>query len=329
MPSQGAVARQVTRGALPPLPKISDLMRMYDVSSKHYLGQNFLFDLKITDRIARSAAVKGCTVIEVGGGLGSLTRSIVSSGCMHVFSVEKDKRCIEGPLQELSDAVPQKITIVEGDALKIDEEDLLRRVLLTRTPWLSDTPPPVRIVGNLPFNISAPLLTKWLHQLAQPQGSQGLFNYGRIPLHLMLQKELTERVTAQPGNRHWGRLSITLQNWFHVSAGVVVPGKCFVPVPKVSGQMVSLVPRAQPLVDINCTMLERFTAVLFGQRRKMLRRSLRHLIPSEADVLELLRVAQVDPENRAEDLGVEELCRLAKAVDDVVVIMPQSSTIVY
>jgi 16S rRNA (adenine1518-N6/adenine1519-N6)-dimethyltransferase len=272
------------------LPPLREVIRRYDLSAKRSLGQNFLLDLNLTGRIARAAGpLADTTVVEVGPGPGGLTRALLSEGAHRVIAVERDRRAIAA-LDEIAAHHPGRLTIVAGDALEFDP-----------TPYLHGKP--ARIVANLPYNIATALLVSWLTTEPWPPW------YDRLVL--MFQREVAERIVAPPGGKKYGRLSV-LTAW-RAQAKMLfdVHPSNFVPPPKVTSTVVELVPRAKPM-PCDPRLLERVTASAFGQRRKMLRQSLRTLGP---DPLPLLVAAGLSPTARAEDIPVEGFVALARALE--------------
>ncbi len=273
--------------AIDDLPPLREVIARHGLMPKKALGQNFLFDLNLTSRIARaSGPLEGVTVVEVGPGPGGLTRALLANGAARVVAVERDRRCLPA-LAEIEARYPGRLTVIEGDALEVD----LR-------PHLGDGP--ARIVANLPYNVATPLLTGWLTSDPWPPWFQSLT--------LMFQKEVAQRIVAAPGSDAYGRLGV-LAGWrsqakivFDVGAGA------FVPPPKVTSSVVHLVPRAEPLVA-GVKALERVTAAAFGQRRKMIRQSLKSL---GRDPAALIAAAGLDPTVRAEELPIEAFCALAR-----------------
>lgn len=263
-----------------PLPPLRDVIRRHALVAKHGLGQHFLLDLNLTARIARAAGdLSACSVLEIGPGPGGLTRSLLAASARSVVAVEKDARCLAA-LAELSAAHPGRLLVVEGDALAIDLATL--------------APPPRRIVANLPYNVAVPLLLGWLRQINEFDA-----------LTLMFQKEVADRLTAGPGSRSYGRLSVITQWLTRPRFEFSVDARAFTPPPKVASAVVSLDPRPAPLAPAGFAALERVTAAAFGQRRKMLRGSLKALgLDPEA--------AGIAPTRRAEELTVEEFCSLAR-----------------
>lgn len=262
------------------LPPLRDVIQRFGLDAKRRLGQHFLLDANLTGRIVRTAGpLAGVNVIEVGPGPGGLTRSLLASNAATVVAIEKDPRCVVA-LQELATVFPDRLTIVEADALEIDCRTL--------------APPPRAIIANLPYNVGTPLLLNWLREAGDYAG-----------FTLMFQKEVAARLTALPGTADYGRLSIITRWRTEPHYQFTIDPRAFTPPPRVTSAVVSLVPRATLLAPATWEALEKVTAAAFGQRRKMLRSSLRALgiDPSEA---------AIDPTRRAEELSVEEFCALAR-----------------
>lgn len=261
------------------LPPLRDVINEHGLKAKKALGQNFLLDLNLTHRIARAAGPLNDTdVIEIGPGPGGLTRALLDEGARSVYAIERDPRCI-GALQDLVTASESRLHLVEGDALEIDIETLGGR--------------PRRIVANLPYNVATPLLLNWLKQADQI-----------ISMTCMFQREVADRLTAIPGTKAYGRLSIVAQWLCHIQAEFNVSPQAFTPPPKVTSTIVTLTPRPTPLAPAQWEHLEAITAAAFGQRRKMLRTSLKGMD---------LEALGIDPTLRAENLSVEMFCRIAEA----------------
>jgi len=274
------------------LPPLREVIRRHGLIAKKSLGQNFLFDLNRTDRIARAAGpLDGVSVVEIGPGPGGLTRALLANGARRVIAVERDQRAISA-LEEISERYPGRLTVIAGDALTADPR-----------PHLDGAP--ARVVANLPYNIATPLLIAWLTTEPWPPWYDQLV--------LMFQREVAERIAAVPGSKSYGRLSV-LASW-RCEAKLLfdIAASAFVPPPKVTSTLLRLVPRAAPLA-CDADILQRVTAAAFGQRRKMLRQSLRSL---GADPLALLDVAKLDPTARAEDITVEGFVALARALADI------------
>ncbi|MGE0754489.1 MAG: 16S rRNA (adenine(1518)-N(6)/adenine(1519)-N(6))-dimethyltransferase RsmA [Alphaproteobacteria bacterium] len=273
------------------LPPLKDVIRMHELQAKKSLGQHFLLDGRITDDIARYAGdLSACHVIEVGPGPGGLTRSLLRGGALHVHVIEKDVRCL-ALLEELRQAAPGRLSVHNDDALKFD---------------YSAIPSPRKIVANLPYNVGTLMLLNWLDMIYRDPGSF-------TSLTLMFQKEVTERIIAAHGNKDYGRLSVLCQWLCDVRTDMTLPPGAFVPPPAVSSAVVTLTPRATPLVDVKKETLEKVMAAAFGQRRKMLRKALK---PTSNDVEALLASAGIDPTWRAEQVDVRTLCALARAYQE-------------
>ena len=271
------------------LPPLREVIKRYGLSAKKSLGQNFLLDLNLTGRIARAAGpLRGVNVIEIGPGPGGLTRALLSEGARHVIAVERDERAVAA-LAQISERYPGRLEVIAGDALTTD-----LRIYIGNAP--------ARVVANLPYNIATALLVGWLTREPWPPW------YDRLVL--MFQREVAERITAAPGSKNYGRLSV-LAHWrtqprilFDVAASA------FVPPPKVTSSLVELVPRPTPLA-CDADALQRVTAAAFGQRRKMLRQSLKSL---GTDPLPLLTQAGIAPTARAEEISLEGFVALARAL---------------
>jgi len=273
------------------LPPLREVIARHGIAARRSLGQNFILDLNVTRRIARAAGpLDAGTVIEVGPGPGGLTRALLEAGAMHVVAIERDRRCLAA-LGELAAAYPGRLELVEGDALELDPAAL--------------TPAPRKIVANLPYNIATALLLRWLDRIGDYQG-----------LTLMFQREVAERLVGRPRSSAYGRLSVIVQWLTEPKILFELPPRAFVPAPKVTSSVVSLLPRAVPIALADKATLERVTAAAFGQRRKMLRSSLKTL---GAPVEPLLATARIVPTARAEELSVAEFCALARALQEVAV----------
>jgi len=273
---------------LPPLPPLREVIARHGLAAQKSLGQNFLLDLNLTGRIARSAgSLDDHDVLEVGPGPGGLTRALLEEGARRVVAIERDRRCIAA-LEEVAVAYPGRLEIVEGDALATDMKTLVKA--------------PARIVANLPYNIATPLLVGWLQTEPWPPWYDSLT--------LMFQREVAERIVAQPGGKAYGRLAVLAQ-WRTVPRILFdIDRRAFTPPPAVTSSLVELVPRKTPLAEADPRLLERVVAAAFGQRRKMLRASLKSL---GHDPLPLLEAAGIEPTRRAEELSVEAFCALARA----------------
>jgi 16S rRNA (adenine1518-N6/adenine1519-N6)-dimethyltransferase len=274
------------------LPPLREVVRRFELRARKSLGQNFLLDLNLTARIARAAGLlEGVTIIEVGPGPGGLTRALLAEGAARVIAIERDPRCVAA-LAELAETYPGRLEVIEGDALDFDPR-----------PHLDSGP--ARIVANLPYNIATALLLRWLSVEPWPPFYDSLV--------LMFQREVALRIVAGTDDESYGRLSV-FTGW-RTEARILfdVNPSAFVPPPKVTSSVVRLVPRAAPLA-CERAMLERVTAAAFGQRRKMLRASLRTL---GTDPAALLARAGIDPTKRAEEIDVAGFVALANALAKV------------
>ena len=270
------------------LPPLRDVIARHGLMAKKSLGQNFLLDLNLTGRIARGAGVGPDTLVfEVGPGPGGLTRALLEAGAS-VVAVEKDDRCIEA-LAEVQAAYPGRLTVVPADALKVDEAELLGG----RT---------ARVVANLPYNVSTVLLAKWLTSDSWPPFFSSLT--------LMFQREVAERITAPPGGKEYGRLSV-LSQWRTVPKRLFdIPPSAFVPQPKITSSVVHFSVLAEPVAPAELRDLKTVVDAAFNQRRKMLRSSLKQL----PGALEALTALGIDPQRRAETLSVDDFVGLAKVL---------------
>lgn len=274
------------------LPPLRDVVAAHGLSARQSLGQNFLFDLNLTRRIARAAGPLGeATVIETGAGPGGLTRALLAEGAHKVIAIERDRRFIPA-LFEIAAHYPGRLHVIEGNALAIDYPALAAGSAVTR------------VCANLPYNIGTELLILWLETEPWPPWFDRLV--------LMFQREVAERIVATPAERSaYGRLSV-LCNWRCVTRILFdVPPAAFTPRPKVKSSLVELVPRSAPL-PCDARLMPEVTQAAFGQRRKMLRQSLKALAGCEAG--ELLRMADIDPALRAEEVGIEGFAALARAL---------------
>ena len=266
------------------LPSIRDVIARHDLRTRKALGQHFLCDMAITRQIVGTAGdLQGCTVVEIGPGPGGLTRALLESDAREVIAIEKDPRCL-AVLDDLARAAGDKLRLIQGDALHIDLASL--------------APPPRAIVANLPYNIGTELLVTWLKDIDAYRS-----------LTLMLQAEVVDRICAAPDSKAYGRLSVLAQFCAQPQRVLEVPAALFLPPPKVDSAVVHLTPRHDRPADVPLALIEKVTAAAFGQRRKMLRSSLKPL-GGEA----LLQKANIDPQRRAETLSLNEFENLARLV---------------
>ena len=266
------------------LPPLREVIETYELGAKKSLGQHFLLDLNITDKIARAASItSGDQVLEIGPGPGGLTRALLGAGA-HVTAIERDTRCIEA-LNDVALAFDGALTIIEADALSADEYALLHNKL------------PVKIIANLPYNISTELLIKWL------KGGSSLWSL----MALMFQKEVADRILATPGSKTYGRLSVMAQAASNPRRAFDLPARAFTPPPKVDSTVVIFEPPTEPVGNLQT--LEKITAAAFGQRRKMLRSSLKTLLAEKLGPM--LEAADIKETMRAEEVTVAQFQTLA------------------
>ena len=273
--------------AIDSLPPLREVIRAHGLRARKSLGQNFLLDLNLTAKIARQAGdLTGCDVLEIGPGPGGLTRGLLAEGARRVVAVERDPRCLPA-LNEIAEAYPGRLAVIEGDALEIDTAAHLT--------------PPVRIVANLPYNVGTELLVRWLTPERWPPVWQSLT--------LMFQREVAERIVAAPGGKAYGRLAILAQWRAEARIVMELPPQAFTPPPKVSSAVVHITALEAPRYPADPAILSRVVAQAFGQRRKMLRASLKALAP---DIEVRLERLGIDPTDRAERLGLAQFCALAR-----------------
>ena len=275
------------------LPRLSDVIRAHGLNAKKSLGQNFLLDLQLTSKIARSAgSLVGQTIVEVGPGPGGLTRALLLEGADKVIAIERDERCLDA-LKEIAQHYPDRLDVIPGDALEIDYPAL--------------APAGAQIVANLPYNVATPLFTGWLESEIWPSWwSQ---------LTLMFQREVAQRITARVGDKAYGRLAI-LTAW-RAEADILfdVPASAFTPPPKVTSSIVQIRPKSN-YVHVPGALLQQVTAGAFGQRRKMLRASLKALGTRFSGGVEAwLEAADISPTQRAEEIDVSGFLRLTELLD--------------
>ncbi|WP_423211617.1 16S rRNA (adenine(1518)-N(6)/adenine(1519)-N(6))-dimethyltransferase RsmA [Paracoccus yeei] len=273
--------------AIDGLPPLREVIARHDLRAKKQLGQNFLLDLNLTAKIARAAGdLTGCDVIEVGPGPGGLTRGLLAEGARRVLAIEKDDRALPA-LAEIAEAYPGRLEVIHGDALEIDP--------------LAHLTPPIRICANLPYNVGTELLIRWLTPPQWPPFWESLT--------LMFQKEVAERIVARPGGKAYGRLAVLAQWRSDAKIVMTLPPEAFVPAPKVHSSVVHLTALPEPRYPADAAVLNRVVAAGFNQRRKMLRASLKGLHPAIED---LLVDAGIAPTARAEEIGLEQFCALAR-----------------
>lgn len=269
------------------LPPLREVIASHGLSARKSLGQNFLLDLNLTAKIARQAGdLTECDVLEIGPGPGGLTRGLLSEGARRVLAVEKDARCLPA-LQEIAEAAPGRLQVINADALELDP--------------LAYLTPPIRVAANLPYNIGTELLVRWLTPPVWPPFWQSLT--------LMFQREVADRIVAQPGSKAYGRLAVLAQWRCDARIVMTLPPEAFTPPPKISSAVVHLTALPEPKFEADQKTLEMVVARAFNQRRKMLRAALKGLVP---DIEDRLIAADIKPTDRAETVGLEQFCALAR-----------------
>ena len=269
------------------LPPLREVIAQHNLSAQKSLGQNFLLDLNLTSKIARQAGhLTESDVLEIGPGPGGLTRGLLAEGARRVIAIEKDRRCIAA-LEDIQKAYPDRLKILEGDALSINPMEHLTG--------------PVKVVANLPYNVGTELLIRWLTPKRWPPFWTSLT--------LMFQKEVAERIVAPVASKAYGRLAL-LSQW-RTDANIVMnlPPSAFTPPPKVSSAVVHLTALSAPRFEAEAAVLEKTVAKAFNQRRKMLRSSLKGFT---LDLEEKLQAAGISPTLRAEQVSLEQFCALAR-----------------
>ncbi len=271
------------------LPPLREVIAKHGLSAQKSLGQNFLLDLNLTAKIARQAGdLSACDVLEIGPGPGGLTRGLLFEGARHVVAIERDARCLPA-LAEIAAHYPNRLTVLEGDALTLDASSYLTS--------------PVRIVANLPYNVGTELLISWLTPPVWPPIWDSMT--------LMFQREVAERIVAGPRSKAYGRLSILVQWLTDARIVMSLPPEAFTPTPKVSSAIVHMTRLPQPRYPANPAHLNKTVAAAFNQRRKMVRSSLKGLA---RDVEDRLAQANIPPTARAEELTLAQFCALSNVM---------------
>ena len=271
------------------LPALREVIAANDLSARKSLGQNFLLDLNLTAKIARQAGpLDGCDILEIGPGPGGLTRGLLAEGARFILAIEKDRRCLTA-LHQISNAYPERLTVLEGDALSIDPLQYLT--------------PPIKVAANLPYNIGTELLIRWLTPPQWPPFWTSLT--------LMFQREVADRIVAQPGSKAYGRLALLAQWRCDPQIVMSLPPEAFTPPPKISSAVVHFTALPAPRFPADPKVLERVIAMAFNQRRKMLRSALKGLGP---DIEDRLVAAGLKPTERAEQVSLEGFCNLARQI---------------
>ncbi|XP_076751800.1 mitochondrial transcription factor B1 [Xylocopa sonorina] len=298
---------------LPPLLSIKDVLKLYKLGAVKHLSQNFILNPDLCDKIVKKAGnLSDCHVLEVGPGPGGLTRSILKYNPQKLIVVEKDKR-FEPPLEMLQDAfaaIDGKMEIIYDDIMKVD---LTKYFPATEARDWMDKAPRIKIIGNLPFNVSTPLIIKWLHAISERRGA---WEFGRTRMTLTFQKEVAERLVAEPMNIQRCRLSVMAQAWTHPLLNFVISGAAFVPKPDVDVGLVTFVPLATPRTRHEFKIFEKVTRHIFSFRQKYCIRGIETLFPLEkrAELGEMMfKLSDLNPHRRPVELTVEDIDKLVSA----------------
>ncbi|MCO4841387.1 MAG: 16S rRNA (adenine(1518)-N(6)/adenine(1519)-N(6))-dimethyltransferase RsmA [Yoonia sp.] len=271
------------------LPPLREVIATHELAAQKSLGQNFLLDLNLTAKIARMAGdLKDCDVLEIGPGPGGLTRGLLAEGARRVLAIEKDPRCMP-VMAEISAAYPGRLQAINGDALDVNPLEYLT--------------PPIKIAANLPYNVGTELLVRWLTPPEWPPFW--------VSLTLMFQREVAQRIVATPGSKAYGRLALLAQWRADPKIVLDLPPEAFSPPPKVNSAVVHLTALPEPRFEADAGTLNRVVAAAFNQRRKMLRSALKSLDPAIEDHL---NAVGIKPTERAEQVGLEEFCALARSL---------------
>lgn len=287
---------------LPPLPSPRELLKLYKISAQRNLSQNFLLDSRINNKIVtKTGQIKDCYVCEIGPGPGNITRAIIQNGAKNVFVIEKDRRFLPS-LELLADACGGRMKIILADVMDLHLENIFPRYLAH--DWMIE-PPPFFIIGNLPFNISTPLIIKWLRHCSEHTGP---FIHGRTRLTLTFQKEVAERMIAKANAHNRCRLSIMCQYLCHVDILFTIPGKAFFPKPEVDVCVVKFTPRIKPAINQPFKLIEKVASTIFHHRQKFCSYGLKLLYPNDREDLyeEIIKETNINPEKRSFQLEMEE-----------------------
>lgn len=298
---------------LPPIATVGEVLRLYRIRAKKQLSQNFLLDMNMCRKIVRSAShLKNHYVCEIGPGPGGITQAIIEKNCRHLTVIEKDARFLPS-LKILSGALEDKMNIIHGDVMKFNMENLFPED--AKQPWESH-PPYIHIIGNLPFNVSTPLIIKWLSDISYRRGA---WRYGRSRLTLTFQKEIAERIVAPLASNERCRLSVISQHLCDVDLKFIIPGKVFVPPPKVDVGVVTMTPLIKPKIKLPFELVEKVLRHIFHHRNKKCFYGIKTLFPVDQPQLseEMVEKSGVNPSFTSYQLSMEEYDRLCHAYNDI------------
>ncbi|KAJ0178504.1 hypothetical protein K1T71_006327 [Dendrolimus kikuchii] len=316
-----AVAKKALQVRLPPLPSIKDVIKLYKLRALRELSQNFLMEPRLIDKIVRAAGnISGHTVCEVGPGPGGITRSIIQQAPRRVILVEKDPRFIP-TLELIADACRDKVDvdIITGDILKTD---LTKYIPVDAKKEWQEPPPPVNLIGNLPFSVSTILIIRWLEMISKQEGP---WSYGRTRMTLTFQKEVAERMAAKILDKQRCRLSVMCQSWCTVNYKFDISGAAFLPKPDVDVGVVTLTPLKQPIMKLPFKMVEKVVRQIFSMRQKYSIRGAQTLFPEkvrEEMALRMYKIADIDPITRPYQIANMEFARLCHAYNEIIKMYP-------
>ena len=315
MTSAAVGVAALKKRVLPPLPTLNDILRMYNLKAKKQLSQNFILDPKILNKFAQECDLEGKTVVEVGPGPGGITRAALEANCQEIHVIEKDPRFIPS-LDLLKEASGGRLNVKIGDCLNYNVQSVLDPRL--KRDW-NDEIPDVRLVGNLPFNVSTPLIIRLFGAI---QTRSNIFSYGRVPMIFTFQHEVAHRLQAPPGDKERSRLSIFAQNYADIDYKYTLRGGAFVPPPDVDVGVVKLTPLKKPYIDLPFPFIAKIvTTIMNGKNKKIMSTAARLFPKSESSYdrsLQLLDIAKVPWAQRPIDLTLDQVERICFAYKMVV-----------
>ncbi|XP_072947550.1 dimethyladenosine transferase 1, mitochondrial [Epargyreus clarus] len=307
---------------LPPLPSIKDVIRLYKLRALKELSQNFLMEPRLIDKIVRAAGhIQNHVVCEVGPGPGGITRSIIQKAPRKLILVEKDGRFIP-TLELVADACKDKVDvdIIRDDILKINIAQYIPSD--TKVDWF-ETPPPINLIGNLPFSVSTILMIRWLEMISKQEGP---WSFGRVRMTLTFQKEVAERMAANISHPQRCRLSVMCQNWCNVNYKFDIPGDAFLPKPDVDVGVVTLTPLKHPIIKLPFKLVEKVVRQIFSMRQKYSIRGAQTLFPEEVReemALRMYKMAEIDPVTRPFQIANTEFQRICEAYNEIIQKYPE------
>lgn len=308
---------------IPALPTVNDILRMYNIRATKKLSQNFIMDPRLLNRMVRKCGdLEGKHVVEVGPGPGGITRSILGQGALSCTVIEKDKRFLDS-LEHLNRTCGYRLNIHLGDVLHFNMENLFQDNL--RKAWDGDEPD-IRVIGNLPFNVSTPLLIKWIHAISE---QRNIFSYGRVPLLLTFQHEVAHRIIAPPMDKERSRLSVICQNYARCEYEFMIPSGAFVPAPKIQVGFVSIKPLVQPYITLPFPLVNKVVTQIFRGKKKHVLNNVSLLFPNRMGNLlgnKMLEMSQIDPKQMPINLRMEDFNKLCHSYKHIIEKNPSLST---